>query len=148
MKIALVCSHGGHLTEMQYILDSFKGHELFFVTYDSIRTRKLPYQKYLMDNIGKNPIKMIVAFIKFFSIYLKERPDIVVSTGAEIAIPAFYIAKIFRVKTIFIECWCRVRTSSATGNYIYPVADIFLVQWPYLLKVYGKKAQYQGSVVR
>jgi beta-1,4-N-acetylglucosaminyltransferase len=148
MKIALVCSHGGHLTEMQNLIEAFQGHDIFFVTYDSIRTRKLPHQKYLLDNIGKNPIKMSIAFLKFLNIFRKERPDIVVSTGAEIAIPAFYIAKIFRAKTIFIECWCRVKTSSATGNSVYPVADIFLVQWQQLLKVYGKKAQYQGSVVR
>jgi beta-1,4-N-acetylglucosaminyltransferase len=147
MKIALVCSYGGHLTEMQYLLEAFQGHDIFFVTYDSVRTRKLPYQKYLMDNIGKNPLKMSIAIVKFLNIFWKERPDIVVSTGAEIAIPAFYIGKFFGAKTIFLECWCRVKTSSATGRSIYPVADIFLVQWPYLLEVYGKKAQYQGAVV-
>lgn len=147
MKIALVCSHGGHLTEMQYLIESFQGHEIFLVTYDSIRTRKLPYNKYLIENIGKNPVKMCIAVVKFLKIFLKERPDIVVSTGAEIAIPAFYIGKVFGAKTIFIECWCRVKTTSATGRNIYPVADIFLVQWRYLAEKYGPKAQYQGAVV-
>ena len=147
MKIALVCSHGGHLTEMQYIKEAFQGHDIFFVSYDSVRTRNLPNQKYLIDNIGKNPIKMGIAFFKFLKIFTTERPDIVVSTGAEIAIPALYIAKIFGAKTIFIECWCRVKTPSAGGKMVYPVADIFLVQWPSLIKIYGKKAQYHGAVV-
>jgi len=147
MKIALVCSHGGHLTEMQCLLEAFQGHDIFFITYDSVRTRKLPYRKYLIENIGKNPVKMGGAFLKFLKIFRKERPDIVVSTGAEIAIPAFYIAKIFKAKTIFIECWCRVKTSSATGRKIYPIADVFLVQWPDLVKFYGKKAQFRGAVV-
>lgn len=147
MKIALVCSHGGHLTEMQYMIEAFQGHDLFFVTYDSTRTRKLQQRKYLMDNIGKDPIKMGIAFIKFINIFRKERPDVVISTGAEIAIPAFYLAKVFHAKTIFIECWCRVKTSSATGRNVYPLADVFLVQWPDLLKVYGTKAQYRGAVV-
>ncbi len=132
-KIALVCSHGGHLTEMQYMMEAFQGHDLFFVTYDSVRTQKLFQRKYLIEAIGTNWVRMAIAFVKFFQIFLKERPDIVVSTGSEIAIPAFYLAKIFRARTIFIECWCRVRTTSATGRLVYPVVDTFLVQWPQLV---------------
>jgi len=147
MKIALVCSHGGHLTEMNYLLEAFQEHEIFFVTYESVRTRKLSHRKYLIDAIGTSPVKMGIGFFKILKIFLKERPDIVVSTGSEIAIPAFYIAKIFRAKTIFIECWCRVKTSSATGRIIYWIADIFLVQWPDLQEIYGIKAQFQGAII-
>jgi UDP-N-acetylglucosamine:LPS N-acetylglucosamine transferase len=147
MKIALVCSHGGHLTEMQYLLEAFQGHDIFFVTYDSIRTRKLSPEKYLIDAIGKSPVKMCIAFLKFLKIFTKERPDIVVSTGSEIAIPAFFIAKLFKAKTIYVECWCRVKTSSGSGKIVYPIVDIFLVQWPHLVAVYGEKAQYQGAVL-
>jgi UDP-N-acetylglucosamine:LPS N-acetylglucosamine transferase len=147
MKIALICSDGGHLTQMHLILESFQGHNVFFVTYNNVRTRKLTHQKYLINVIGTNPIKMSIAFLTFFKIFLKERPDIVVTTGAELAIPAFYIAKLLGAKTIFIESWSRVKTNSGTGRIVYPVADIFLVQWPHLLKIYGKKAQYQGSVI-
>jgi len=147
MKIALVCSHGGHLTEMQYLTEAFVGHDLFFVTYDSVRTRNLRHRKYLMDNIGTNPVKMGIAFFRFLKIFVKERPDVVVSTGAEIAIPALYLGKLFGAKTIYVECWCRVTTPSGSGKKVYPVTDIFLVQWPSLVKVYGKKALYQGAVV-
>jgi beta-1,4-N-acetylglucosaminyltransferase len=147
MKIALVCSYGGHLTEMQYLLGAFEDYTIFFVTYDSPRTRKLPYTKYLISNIGTNPFKMILGFLNFIEIYLKERPDCIVSTGSEIAIPAFYLGKLFRIKTIFIESWCRVNTQSVSGKIVYPVSDIFLVQWPSLLKLYGKKAHYYGGVV-
>jgi len=147
MKIALVCSYGGHLTEIKYLMEAFEGHEIFFVTYDSIRTRQLPYQKYLLDNIEWNPFKLGISFLKFYKIFKVEQPDIVISTGSEIAIPAFYIAKVFGIKTVFIESWCRVKTTSGSGRIVYPVSDVFLVQWPELLKLYGKKAQYQGSVI-
>jgi len=147
MKLGLICSHGGHLTEMQYLLEAFEGHEIFFITYESPRTLKLPYPKYLMANIVTDPLKMAQAFFRFIVIFRKERPDIIVSTGSEIAIPAFYLAKLFRIRTIFIESWCRVKTTSGTGKILYPIADIFLVQWPELLKIYGKKAQFQGAVV-
>lgn len=147
MKIALVCSHGGHLTEILYLMDAFQGHEVFFVTYDSPRTRTLKHKKYLLKNIGTNPIRLLMSFAKFLVIFMIEKPKLVVSTGSEIAIPAFILAKFVGIRTIFIESWCRVRTKSWTGRTLYFVADLFLVQWPELAKIYGKKALYRGSVI-
>lgn len=147
MKIALVCSHGGHLTEMLYLIDAFEDHEIFFVTYNNFRTEDMSYNKYLLENIKISPIKMIKALFHFYRIFQKERPEIIISTGSEIAIPAFIIGKILRKKTVFIESWCRVKTRSGTGRIIYPFSDLFLVQWPDLLKSYGKKARYEGAVI-
>ena len=63
MKIALVCSHGGHLTEILHIMEAFEGNETFFITYNNFRTENLDYDKYLMENIGTSPFKMAKAFI-------------------------------------------------------------------------------------
>jgi len=147
MKIALVCSHGGHLTEMLYLMEAFKGHDVFFITYDSSRTRALRYRKYLLENIGTNPVKMLKAFLKIGKILAKERPQVVISTGSEIAIPTFIIAKFLGIRTIFIESWCRIKTRSGTGRIVYYFSDLFLVQWPQLLNLYGKKAMYKGAVI-
>ena len=146
MKIALTCSHGGHLTEMFYLIDAFDGHDIFFITYESFRTQTLNHKKYLLKNIDKNPFKMILAFFKIFWILFKERPKVVVSTGSEIAIPTLYIAKLMRIKTVFIESWCRVKNPSGAGRLVYDVSDIFLVQWPLLLNKYGDKTKYFGGV--
>ncbi len=147
MKIALVCSHGGHLTEMLYLMEAFSGNDIIFITYNSNRTRNLEYRTYLVENIGTNLLKMLLASFKIAGILIKERPNIIVSTGSEIAIPAFYLAKLFRIKTIFIESWCRVKVPSGTGKLVYSVSDIFLVQWPEMLIAYGPKAKYMGAVI-
>ena len=97
MKIALISSYGGHLNEIMQIVDVFKSYDYFFITYNNFRTRGMDEKKYLMENIGTNPIKMIKAFIKFYSIYRTEKPDVIVSTGSEIAIPAFILAKIMGI---------------------------------------------------
>jgi len=146
MKVCLVCSHGGHLSEMLQLMEAFEGHETFFITYDSPRTRNLE-RKYLLRNIGTNPLVMAQASMSTLRILLKEKPKLIVSTGSEIAIPAFYLAKILRIKTIFIESWTRVDRPTGTGKIVYPVSDIFLVQWERLLKKYGKKARYEGAIV-
>jgi len=146
MKICLVCSHGGHLTELLQLMEAFEGHETFFITYDSARTRELQC-KYLLKNIGQNPFRMVSAAFSILIILCKEKPDLIVSTGSEIAIPAFYLAKLFRIKTIFIESWTRVVQPTGTGRLVYPVSDVFLVQWERLLTKYGKKAKYEGGLI-
>lgn len=146
MRICLVCSHGGHLAEILHLMEAFEGHETFFITYDSARTRELE-RKYLLRNIGKNPLLMAYALFSIFRILRKEKPKLIVSTGAEIAIPAFYLAKLFRIKTIFIESWTRVVQPTGTGRIVYPVSDVFLVQWERLLARYGKKAKYEGAMI-
>ena len=146
MKICLVCSHGGHLTEILQLMDAFEDCDTFFITYDSPRTRKLK-NAYLFANLGEKPIKLISSLPRMFKILIREKPKVVISTGAEIAIPVFYMAKLLRIKTIFIESWCRVNKPSITGKIVYPIADVFLVQWKQLLEIYGKKARYEGAVI-
>ncbi|MFZ2376720.1 MAG: PssD/Cps14F family polysaccharide biosynthesis glycosyltransferase [Methanothrix sp.] len=147
MKIAIVCSHGGHLTQMLYLMDAFKGNDIIVITYDSKRTRELEQKKYLMENIGYNPLKMLSAAILFLRAFREYSPDLIISNGSEIAIPALYIGKLFAARTIFIESWARVSNPSLTGRIVYPVADHFLVQWPQLLSKYGKKAVYEGAII-
>jgi UDP-N-acetylglucosamine:LPS N-acetylglucosamine transferase len=147
MKIALVCSQGGHLTEMLMLMKAFNNHDVFFITYNAPSTTQLKYKKYLTENIGTSFGRMIKAFIHIFKILKKERPDMLVSTGAEIAIPSIILAKIMRIKTVYIESWCRVKTKSGAGKILYYFSDLFLVQWPELIEIYGKKAIYKGAVI-
>ena len=128
-------------------MEAFERHEVLFVTYDSLRTKNLKYKKYLLQNIGTSFFKMFLAFFKFLKIFVEERPNLVISTGAEIAIPAFCIAKLLKIKTIFVESWCRIEKPSGTGRIVYYLSDVFLVQWPQLLSKYGKKAKYMGAVI-
>jgi len=126
--------------------EAFEGHETFFITYVSPRTQSLE-RKYLLQDIGTNPLLMARAFLSIFRILLKEKPKVIVSTGSEIAIPAFYLAKFLRIKTIFIETCTRLTEPSGTGRLVYPVSDVFLVQWERLLTSYGKKAKYEGAII-
>jgi UDP-N-acetylglucosamine:LPS N-acetylglucosamine transferase len=148
MKIALVCEHGGHLTEMLHIMETFDEHEFFFISNKSIRTYKLQHKKYLIDPIGTNPFRMLISLYMFLKVFYGEKPRVIVSTGAEIAIPAFIIGKLFfKSNNIFIESLCRVNSTSKSGKICYIFSDLFLVQWPQLIEKYGKKAKYFGSVL-
>ncbi|WP_258085052.1 glycosyltransferase [Thermococcus thermotolerans] len=133
---------------MLYLMDAFKGHDVFFITYDHPRTRALPYKKYLFPNFGEKPFRVITHLPKIIKVIAKEKPDVMVSNGAEIAIPFFYLGKILGIKTIFIECYTRINEPTITGKLVYPVSDYFFVLWPEMLQHYGKKARYIGGLFK
>ncbi|MDQ1496646.1 MAG: beta,4-N-acetylglucosaminyltransferase, partial [Actinomycetota bacterium] len=102
---------------------------------------------YLIENIGASPLKLLRGLPTILRALLRERPDAIVSTGSEIAIPFFYLARMLRIHSLYIESWCRVRTRSGTGRFVYPIVDRFFVQWPALLEQYGSKAELMGRVL-
>jgi beta-1,4-N-acetylglucosaminyltransferase len=148
MKIAFVGSHGGHLTELLYLREALDPiDDYFFLTYDNERTRALPDRKYLIRNIGYNYFLMAVSFMRIALIWLRERPDVIISTGAEVAIPAFYLGKVFGAYCIFVEIWATIHTPTQTGRWLYRISDEFYVQWESLLAAYGPKARFAGTIV-
>lgn len=135
---------------MKQLLDAFEDHNFFFVSYNSEATKNLN-NAYLIKFEGwglKGKIFLIKYVIKAVKILLKEKPDLIVSTGGgEIAVPFCYIGKMLGAKIIFIETLARINEPSGGGKYIYPISDLFLVQWKSLLKKYGNKAKYWGRVI-
>ena len=146
IKICLTCSHGGHLNEMEQIMEAFEGHQVFYFCYDAETTRKLPHA-YLIPNMANNVWEMLKNFARVFRIFWRERPHLIVSTGAEIAIPVVAVGKLFRVPALYIECGAQVFTPSFTGRLMYWMADEFYVQWPELKAAYGPRARFSGSLI-
>ena len=147
MKLLFACNPGGHFTEMIFLKEAFEGHDTVFLTYENPNTMTFPFKIYTIKRIDTNFLAMLQSFLRIFIIIKKEKPKIIISTGAEIAIPVFIIGKLMRIKMVYIESWCRVKTKSGAGRIAYYLADVFLVQWPGLVKIYGKKAIYEGAVI-
>ncbi len=146
IRICLVCSHGGHLTEMLSLMEAFEGFETFFFCYDADTTRRLS-RAYLVPNMARNPVEFVKNLFRAARIFRRERPRLIVSTGAEIAIPVAIVGKLFGARLVHVECGAQVVTPSFTGRVLYWIADAFYVQWPELLQAYGPRAQYRGSLV-
>ena len=71
--------------------------------------------------------------------------SVIISSGAAVAVPFFWIGKLHRAKTIYIEVFDRIDKSTLTGKLVYPVTDKFIVQWEEMKKVY-KKAENFGCI--
>ena len=88
---------------------------------------------------------MIYNLFLTMKIFIKEKPDFVICTGALATIPMCLIAKVFRKKVIFIESFAKINSPTLTGRLVYKFADQFYVQWKEMLKFYPK-AIYKGGI--
>lgn len=150
VKICLACSAGGHLTEMMHLKDCYSEHSHFFITFRRHDTTDLKRKEDVrfVDDPGRNPVKLLRCVFQTMSVLSRERPGVVISTGAGIAVPACYLAKLmFGSRVVFLESFCRVEEPSFAARLVYPIADLFMVQWPQMLRKYGPKAVYKGAIV-
>ncbi len=157
-SIGIVSSRGGHLTEALTLVEVFKGHDVFLIVHDYPNLKdtefegiKRVYRLPLVWNYSIWKGVLITNFLDLFRlvrIFWTEKPSLLFSTGAEIAVPAFYVGKfLFRTKLIFLESLARVRDFSLTGKVVYPIVDLFLVQWPELLRPEKPRAVYRGRLL-
>ncbi|HEM5084043.1 TPA: UDP-N-acetylglucosamine--LPS N-acetylglucosamine transferase [Streptococcus suis] len=141
MKICLVGSSGGHLAHLNMLKPLWSEEERFWVTFDkedarSILKKEKLYPCYFPTNRNiKNLIRNTFLAIKILK---KEKPDIIISSGAAVAVPFFYIGKLFGAKTVYIEVFDRMDKPTVTGKLVYPITDKFIVQWEEMKKVYPK----------
>lgn len=142
IKVAIVGSSGGHLTHMMMLKPFWKEHNRFFVTFDKedansqLKDEKVYHCFFPTNRNFKNLIKN--TFLTF-KILKKEKPDLIISSGAAIAIPFFFLGKIFfRTKCVYVEVFDRIDKGTIAGKFCYKFADKFFVQWDEQLKVYPK----------
>ncbi len=141
MKVCLVGSSGGHLTHLYMLRPFWKDKNRFWVTFDKEDARSLlegekMYPCYYPTN--RNIKNLIKNTIVAWKVLRKEKPDLIISCGAAVAVPFFYLGKLFGAKTIYIEVFDRIDASTVTGKLVYPIADKFIVEWEEMLKVYPK----------
>ncbi len=147
-KICIVSSAGGHLTEVLALKSVFENFSHFFVTFDRPDAReKLRGERvYFVEDPKRNPLKLLLNLFQSFVVFLRERPDVVISTGAGVALPMILISKVFGKKVIFVETMAAVRTPSLTGRIAYRFSDLFVIQWKGLKRFYPD-AVYGGTLV-
>lgn len=136
------------MIEVLQLKEAYEDYEHFFITFyrEGIADELKNEKTYFITNPGRNIINFLKCFYQTLKIMINEKPDVVISTGAGSAIPSIIIGKIMGSKIIFIESFTRVFELSLTGKIVYPISDLFFVQWSYLLKKYNK-AIYRGAVV-
>ena len=146
-KICIACSAGGHLTEVLQLKKAWCKKEHFLITDNRAKLENYTktHKTYFVECPRRDPLKFLTNFKETYKILRKEKPTIIISTGADTALAALILGKTMGAKIVFIESFCRITSPSLTGKLVYPFADEFFVQWKENL-VFYPKAKYYGRV--
>ena len=146
-RLCFVSSSGGHWEQLQKLKPLAEKYEGFFVTektrFDEPLAKYFVMQTDLKDKMM--PFKMLRNSIVSLYIWIKERPDFVITTGTMVAYPFYILAILFHKKFIFIETFGRANMPTVAGLRMEKHSDLFIVQWESQKKFY-KKAIYGGCL--
>ena len=143
MKICFIASSGGHLAEINQLREISEAYDSFLVTEkNDFSEAHICSKVYHVSKQNRKEAMFLPKFLalwgRSFKIFMKEKPDCIITTGALICYPMCRIAKLFGKKVVYIESFARFNTGSMTGKWMYGVADLFIVQSEYLLDIYPK----------
>ena len=150
IKVCFTASSGGHLEEISRLNEISEKYDHFLITEkSSFSQNNFGKRKYYVPQTNRKEIlfifKFVILFIRAFQILLKEKPDVIISTGALSTYPICMVGKLFKKKIVYIESFARCDKPSLTGKLMYKHADIFIVQWKEMLELYPK-ALYGGAI--
>jgi UDP-N-acetylglucosamine--N-acetylmuramyl-(pentapeptide) pyrophosphoryl-undecaprenol N-acetylglucosamine transferase len=140
LRICLAASGGGHVRQLLDLEPAFLGHDVFFVTEDTALGRSLPskYRLHYVPHFALGqarlgaPFRMLRAaaanFLASARIILKERPDVLISTGAGAVYFTVLWARLLGAKIILIESFARFTSLSAFAKIAHPLAHYGIVQ--------------------
>jgi len=139
MKICIVSSCGGHLTEVRCLKPAYGPYEHFYVLNDRALLPPDMERKTFFITHSERDWKFLVNLWEAWRILHREKPDVILSTGAGPAVPFALIGRLlFRTKVIFVETITGIEAPSLTGRIMYFLAHRFFYQWPALAKAYPR----------
>jgi UDP-N-acetylglucosamine:LPS N-acetylglucosamine transferase len=132
MKVMLVCSSGGHLTQLHRLRPWWQKHERTWVTFPSEQAESLlageavtpafaPTTRNIRNALRN--LRLAVGLLR------AERPDVLVSDGAGVAFPFFLVGRALGIRTVYLEVYDRITRPTLTGRLCYPLTELFLLQW-------------------
>jgi UDP-N-acetylglucosamine:LPS N-acetylglucosamine transferase len=146
-KVLAVASSGGHWVQLRRVIPAFEDSELVYVTVlDSYRSQ-VPENKFYSVNDATrwNKLGLILLAFRLAWIIVKERPAVVISTGAAPGYFAILLGRWFGARTIWIDSMANIEELSMSGSRAGRYADLWLTQWPHLARAEGP--HYGGSVL-
>ena len=153
-KVLFISSTGGHLDELLQLKPLFSKYDSYIITEKDKSNESLKeiYGEKLYFLPYGTRAKLFTYIFKYFYLclrtvylYLRIRPKVIITTGTHTAGPMCILGKLFGSKVVYIETIANTNKKTATGKLIYPIADLFIVQWEEMLKLYPK-AVYGGTI--
>lgn len=148
VELLLVCSAGGHLLQLLALKDAWDGLSRVWVCDDASDARSLLHSEWVVYASGppnRSPRNIVRNLVLALRLVARERPRVVLTTGAGTAVPFAWAARIAGARVVYVESLSRIERPSLACRLIAPIADRVYVQWPELAQAMPR-ARYVGTV--
>jgi UDP-N-acetylglucosamine:LPS N-acetylglucosamine transferase len=148
VELLLVCSAGGHLLQLLALKDAWEGLSRVWVCDDASDARSLLESERVVYAHGppnRSPRNILRNVLLAVRLVARERPRVVVTTGAGTAVPFAWAARLTGARVVYVESLSRIERPSLACRLIAPIADRVYVQWPELAQAMPR-ARYVGTV--
>jgi beta-1,4-N-acetylglucosaminyltransferase len=146
--LLLVCSTGGHLLQLVALREAWQPFTRAWVTFDKSDARSLLAGERVQFAHGptnrsiKNMFRNIVVAWRVVG---QVRPKVVLTTGAGVAVPFAWVARLRGATVVYVESLARIEGPSLTYRLIAPIASRRYVQWPELAEALPR-SRFAGNV--
>ena len=157
MKVLLTFGGGGHTAETMRVLKLLgPGYEYHYLILEQERHlrdkvpfpgefHEVPQPRRRDDSSLTVALRIIPLFITMIRLLRTIRPAAIIGCGPSLSVLAMWAGKLTGARVIYVETAARVKSVSLSGRLVYPVADIFFVQWPEMKKLLPR-AEYYGRI--
>ena len=147
VKVCIVSSCGGHLTEVRCLTPAYRRYEHFYVLNDkALLPEDMKGRTYFITH-SERDWKFLLNLWEAYRILRAERPTVILSTGAGPVVPFALVSKLlFKIGVVYVETIARVNRPSLTGRIMYWLSDNFYYQHRSLEK-YFPKGSYGGTLI-
>lgn len=135
MKVLLVCSSGGHFKALEQLNEFWVNHERIWITFQTATTLKVLQEEkvyWAFSPTNRNLPNLLRNLGLAWKIVRREKPALILTTGAGVAVPFIIVGKLIGSQTVFIESVTRIKQLSLSARLVLPFLDILYVQWPQL----------------
>ena len=149
LDLLLVCSSGGHLAQLAALspwTSRHRRHWVCFDTPDAVSLLRGERVTWAHHPTTRNVVNLLRNLVLAWRLLTRERPDVVLSTGAGTALPFFVVARLRGIPTVYLEVYDRIDSPTLTGRLCRPFTDRMLVQWDEQARLY-RGAEVVGVVL-
>lgn len=149
VDVLLVCSAGGHLLQLHLLSSAWAERPRVWITHDKDDARSLLAGEEVIFAHGpttRNIKNLVLNLLLAWRTIRLLSPQLVITTGAGVAVPFAWVARVLGARVIYIESLTRIDAPSLSCRLISPLAERTYVQWPELApKV--PRGRYLGQVM-
>lgn len=160
IRVLAIASAGGHWVQLRRLRPAWEGCHVIYVSTSMVRRDEIVIESKKQGDVSPafyavvdasrwEKIKLLRQFFQIASIVLKERPNVIVSTGAAPGFFALKFGKLLGARTIWLDSLANAENLSLSGEKVATCADLWLTQWEHLARKdrKGKQLRYVGSVI-